>query len=711
MSAPGPAAVSGRRVAGAPAAFLLYLGLAVLATFPLARDAGDHLPFPDATPRLNAWSMAWVRHQLPRDPLHLFDGNAFYPYRQTLAFSEHLLVPALLGAPVAWLTNNVVLSHNLVELVTLATAGLGMYLLAFELTGAALPAFAAGILYAFHTWNINEIVRIQILSSQWFPFLLLALIRFFRRPSRPLALVAGLAYCLQSLSCMYWALYLPLLVVPTFVFLWWRSHAAWRTLLPLACALAAAFLTTFLVALPYLQTARELGFGREAPHPFPAMRYLSVLPENLLYGSWLANAGPNERAAHFLGFVALALGVLGGLVPLSPAEPGRCVRPLLLGLVAMGFLLSLGPQIVIAKRALGPGPYVLLRALVPGFRNVRYPERLSIFVLLGLAPLVAHGLKYAQPRIGRIGTALVCALLFIEHVSVPRPLQAVATGSQIPEVYRWLGTRDDVTVVAEVPNPRRKALLEKFDSYPMYFSTVHWKRTLEGFTGYFPPTYYFSKWRLYHFPDPESVRFLERFGVDTVVVDPDKGVLPRWAGPNQSWRMLGPFREGHVVLKLQRAGQEPYLPTPSDEAGFVELDRTGWHARASRGDAMAAIDGKAESYWSNGRPQARGDVFEVSLGSPQRIARITMSLLPDGFPMQFALRGKAQDGRWVDLPFNHEVAYDRLFASLLHRPRQAAMVLDIQPTILTDLKLRITRRDPYGIAWQISELRAYDRRS
>ena len=33
--------------------------------------------------------MAWVAHQAVHDPLHLFDGNIFFPYKYTLAFSEH----------------------------------------------------------------------------------------------------------------------------------------------------------------------------------------------------------------------------------------------------------------------------------------------------------------------------------------------------------------------------------------------------------------------------------------------------------------------------------------------------------------------------------------------------------------------------------------------------------------------------------------------
>ena len=49
--------------------------------------------------QLNEWILAWVAHQLPRAPLQLFQANIFYPAQDTLAFSEPLIVPALLGAP------------------------------------------------------------------------------------------------------------------------------------------------------------------------------------------------------------------------------------------------------------------------------------------------------------------------------------------------------------------------------------------------------------------------------------------------------------------------------------------------------------------------------------------------------------------------------------------------------------------------------------
>src|ERR671927_1722412 len=82
---------------------LLISLLAIAHTWPLAtapatlsrNDNGDTL--------LIEWSLAWVAHQLPVDPLHLFDANIFYPAKHTLAFSEHLFTLALMAAPLRWL--------------------------------------------------------------------------------------------------------------------------------------------------------------------------------------------------------------------------------------------------------------------------------------------------------------------------------------------------------------------------------------------------------------------------------------------------------------------------------------------------------------------------------------------------------------------------------------------------------------------------------
>src|SRR5436305_6349970 len=80
-------------------ALAIFALLAVLHTWPLATnpahlsrvDNGDYL--------LNTWAVAWVAHQLPRDPLHVFDANVFYPERLTLAYSEAMTVQGIMAIP------------------------------------------------------------------------------------------------------------------------------------------------------------------------------------------------------------------------------------------------------------------------------------------------------------------------------------------------------------------------------------------------------------------------------------------------------------------------------------------------------------------------------------------------------------------------------------------------------------------------------------
>jgi hypothetical protein len=685
--------------------WLAYLALAVAATWPLALRAADHL-FGQGTPPLNVWAIGWVLHQLPRDPLHLFDGNAFYPYRYSLAYSEHLVVPALQAAPVAWLSGNLVLAHNVVSLLTLATAGLGMYLLAREVVGEGAGAFAAGVLYAFHTWNVNELIRLQILSNQWFPFILLGLIRFCARPGWRPALGASAAYAAQSLSCMYWSLYAPLLVGPAIAWLAWRRRTGWKPLLQLAAAFVPAVALTVLFALPYIANGRTLGFARGLPDPVGLDRYFDVLPGNVLYEGWLGIAHTNQDAAHFLGFTAIALAVIGAGWGRFRPDVGAGRGPWI-ALAAAGLVLGLGPRVLLYGRDLGPGPYSLLFQYLPGFHGVRYPERFALFAVLGLGPLVAAGVARVGPLRTPLAGIAVGLVLFLEHLSIPLPLVPIETGSAIPAVHRWLGEQADVRVTAEVPSARY--LMERLDTEPMYLSTVHWKRTVQGFTGYFPPAYHFTRWRLFHFPAPESVDFLARFGVDTVVVHPGAdGTVPA-AGLPAGARMEGPFPGGHVVVRLPGRGVPSFELTPGAPVGAA-LDPSGWALQASHAGARLAVDGDPRTVWGTGKAaQQRGDFYRIGFAQPTAVARISLAVARgEEFPMHVKLLVEDPVRGWEEAPFDEKAAYDRLIGMLLHQPRAAALELDLQPPrTVAGLRLRLEETDAFAMPWNVPELRVF----
>jgi len=376
--------------------------------------------------------------------------------------------------------------------------------------------------------------------------------------------------------------------------------------------------------------------------------------------------------------------------------------------VAAGFLLSLGPRI-----QLGPwevwGPYTAFYRLAPGFRNVRYPERFALVLVLGLAPLVAAGLARLRVRAGTAPAFAACGLLFLEHLSAPLALEPLPPAAGAPEVYHWLAAQADVGVMAAVPSTHY--WMERSDAEPMYLSTVHWKKTPQGFTGYFPPATNFVRWRLFHFPEPESLDFLGRFGVDTVVVSAAAGARPAWASERADWTLVGPFRGGDVVLRLSRAGPTGYAAAPPAPAGLEPLDPSTWRVAASHPRAGLARDGRDDTAWSTVDGAHKGDYYSVRFAEPTPLARISLGVPPPfEFPTRLEAIGRTVEGAALTISYDARTAYDDLFASLLYRPRAASLDLDVETPPLRELRLQIAADDSFQLPWTMSELRLYRRR-
>ena len=183
-------------------ATLGYGALLALMSWPLLTDPA-HLGMTDRPDgRLNAWIMAWDVHALGRNPGALFDAPAFHPLPDALAFSENLILPALLSAPFQWL-GGPVLAYNSALLLSLLVSGLGVFALVHRVTGDRWAAFAAGALFAAgpHRW-----IRMAHLHAQvtlFLPFALLALDHFWERRTWRPALLTGLFLALQGLSSVY----------------------------------------------------------------------------------------------------------------------------------------------------------------------------------------------------------------------------------------------------------------------------------------------------------------------------------------------------------------------------------------------------------------------------------------------------------------------------------------------------------------------------
>lgn len=402
----------------------LYLVVAVAFTWPLAAGITRDIPWDLGDSLLNAWILAWDADRVLRflggdlDAIRNFwNANIFYPERLTLAYSEHLFAQAVQILPVYALTGNVILSYNLLFLSTFVLSGLGMYLFVREITGSARAGLVAGLIYAFTPYRVPQFSHLQVISSQWMPFVLYGLRRYFdTKRMRPL-IGAGAALVAQNLSNGYFLLFFGPFVVAYALFeiatrKLWSDSRVWVGL-SVTAAVVTAVTLPFL--LPYLEV-RTLGVGPRSLYEvklFSAdvLSYWTSPPESRLWGS-IIRAYPKAEgdlfptvAALFLVAAGLAASVSASWANARTQPPSLpYLKPILWLLLAAAAIYTLLVLVILSGNGFtGIGPIPI------SVRNVWRTFRV-LAVILGLVLLVSpRGRSFARQWIGSIAAFMTLA--------------------------------------------------------------------------------------------------------------------------------------------------------------------------------------------------------------------------------------------------------------------------------------------------------------
>jgi hypothetical protein len=204
-----------------------------------------------------------------------------------------------------------------------------------------------------------------------------------------------------------------------------------------------------------------------------------------------------------------------GQLPARVAGWGRACRRnptvFFVLLFALGLLLAIGPPL-----SLWPLVYWM-----PGFNFIRAPARFLLLSVLSLSVLAGLGFDAATagfaPRRRRMAVMIVGTLLVAECLV---PFDAARYRVDIPAVDRWLAGRPKPFAVAELPVPQLSTvgLFQKRQSEYMMHSTVHWQKTVHGWSGLQPPAHADLYDALTRFPDEDSLGRLKQFNVDYLVV-------------------------------------------------------------------------------------------------------------------------------------------------------------------------------------------------
>jgi hypothetical protein len=721
----------------------------------IVHDTGD--------PLLTASILYWNATHVPLTDAW-WQFPIFYPTRDALAFSEHLLGLSVVSAPLQWLIGDPLIVYNLTVLLTFPLCALAMYALVRRLTGSAAGAFVAGLAFGFAPYRMSQLPHIQVLAAFWAPLALLGLHAYVEtHRSRWLALF-GVSWLLQGFANGYALVFFSVLVA-LWVIWFVVCRRRWRALAEIAAAGALALLPLVPVILKYMEVHARHGFIRDIEEVrFFSADLAAVLCATPLLTVWgWVQVGCRPEGQLFPGVATL---VLAGVALARVAAPQRGAGELAvvrwlrwaLGLFAIA-------NVIIAAIVAVHGPLRIdIGPLRISSSSVDKPLLLSVGAML-LAVAASPGLRQALAQSSAIAFYVSAALatwMFAlgptvtilgrrGGVSGPYAWLMLVPGAEslrVPARF-WLFTTlclaAAVGFVVAAAARRRRTLAAAA------VVVVASAAVLADGWARIPAVPVPSGGE--RIPDPAGLRgktVLRLPAGDVRDIEPSyQAVVGGWRSvngysgyvPSYYWLVADAVRhERDELLEFFQSFGELHVLVPADaprlrqlverQAGATLTAQSPWLAQfrlppkagqtlvqtagerlpvarveVSCGSwALASMtDGSLISRWDCGLPQDGREEVRIDLGRLATVGAVVDDLGPwaSNFPRHLVVETSVDGTVWQ--PGWDGDVLELMFAVTFAEPKRARLVVPLVPRIARYIRLRQTGKDP-AFYWSIAEL-------
>ncbi len=453
------------------------------------------------------WRLAWIADAIRTPGVRLFDAPIFHPHGLTLAFSDAVLFPSLLAAPLRYAGLTPVLTFNIVLAAAFLTSGLALFALVRRLTGSLEAGLVSATIFTLAPYRLDHLDHLEMQAAAFMPAGLWLWHRAVDRQSAAAAAGAASMAVLQWLSTIYFGMLFAPYALVMCAIEWERVSRPRRARILMAMAIAGVVgvLVVAWYSSPYLANRAATG-DREASvvaeYSATPLSYLAVHPRSALYGGLLSAFGSAETRL-FPGLLALVLAGAG-----LARTPWSRRKWAYVAAGVVGFDLSLGTNGLLVP---------LLREVALPYRGIRAPARAGILVLLTVAVFAGWGTTFAlartRSRMSRyLVTATLLLVLVVEYRTPPDVWAAPPSG----EAQHMGLTRGAVAIELPLALPER--LDRSADAWYMVARIGAWPSLVNGYSGYYPPEYLTLADRIRLFPDDRAIREIARVGVTVLAV-------------------------------------------------------------------------------------------------------------------------------------------------------------------------------------------------
>lgn len=564
-------------------------------------------------PLFYAWNLEHNFYAFTHDWAKLLDTNIFYPETNTLAFSDHLFGQTIFLFPLFFLIKNPLIIQNLYLLSTFVLSAFGVYLLTRHLTNSQLASFVAGLIYSFSLYHFDHLGQVTTTSIQWLPFAFLYLFKSFNSNKISHFLLFWLFFSLNFLSTLYYGIFLTVAVG---LFLILKAKKQQRTIIKLVLFSIPFMLLLLISSYPYIRfrlenpifrrtleeaswrSANVSDYLRRIPTAHDRALFPGITAFVLTGGSFFI------RKKKFPQLYFISLLIFSFILSLGPEKWGiklpyyylykifplmQAIRvPARFGvLTTLCFSVLSGISLThIIKRAAEETPWRPLKGelkifLVKPYNAIKrivkiFTKRVKLNFNLHPKALTSDPFYGVARRLYRLRAIVFLNVVFIgvflESLHIPIKLTKVPRLSEAPPVYHWLTQQQGTFAILELPlrigahsNPIEEQVNKNYqeitesdnfiaETFRVYFSILHRKKMLNGYSSYFPPSYMETAQIMENFPSQETVNLLKKRKIKYIISHTTE-YGKRWG---EIERQLLEFPE----LKLQEKFGSDYVYSP-----------------------------------------------------------------------------------------------------------------------------------------------------
>lgn len=516
----------------------IFFTLAVYITYPLifqmgkvATELGDQL--------LIAWIHNWIIHSLTTNPLSLFDANIYYPYSNTLAYSDLFITSSLLAFIPTMLIGQPIAANNFSFISSLTLLGFSIFLLAFYLTRDYFASLLSGIIVIFSPAVLSYYIHIQMLAIQWVPLSIVFFLIFLQQKKSKYLTISLIFFILQTYNSFLPGYFIVFSFIIIFTYcLFYDNKKTLKLITKTNCFLIFLSLILILpITIPYYQVSKEFNYIRDIRESI----HNALQPEDLLYSSGFSrlhniiNSLPfnrisqnNEFKPGFLGIIFSLLTMLVLYYFIKNFRNKDISLTIFITISFAGLILSLGPALHLGRQTIHepfpiPLPYALFYYILPGFQGFRNSARWEMLFILGLSIGIAIVLNKILKRKSLKTKSIIYILLIIGIImefNPPMHFLKVPQITEFPKVYSWLATTPANSRIIEMPIYTWNMQPYVFtDNMREYYSVIHFRKMINGASGFSPPPWQEMVVKIMQeFPTQNTIRKLRQMGINYIIV-------------------------------------------------------------------------------------------------------------------------------------------------------------------------------------------------